>query len=1796
MTTQNSPLDSSLRTPTLTARLARIRHLGKLFSASIALVIALIFSPTRAQAQFLDCSCLQTQAIMFTNACSGFIPDVCSVVTNCWIPSGGSTGYACVQFPLPFTPVFGNTPIAFTLIDLPSSNTYSCNLMFNVGFTTNRFTLICPTNQVVPCNTTNWPFVSPGWTNVALCCTSPVTLSVSYITNWPFITANWIGMACGVVDFCSQTILFGSLPPANCPCLNIVCPTNIIVQTCLNSTAGTGSTNIFFPLPFITNTCIGTITNIVSFPPSGSPFPVGTNTVTWIVQDDLGNTATCTFDVIVLGDIDPPIITCNPFQTVQCGSGWVPVPPAAVDACCTNNVFVMIQSITTNVVNQCLETVVIDWHFTDCNGNSTNCTEVVNIVDTTPPVIICNSNQTVQCGNTAGGGGGGWTPVPPFAFDTCCTNPPIVSLVSIVTNSSVPCNETYTVTWQAADCCTNIAYCTEVITVVDTNPPVIICIPFKQIECGSGPNWFGNYPFAFDACCGTNITLNLITVITNFTSVCFSSFDLMWTATDCCTNTSLVCTQRLIIVDTLPPNVVCAPNITVNCGTPWNFTPPTAFDDCCTNPPTIIIASTITNGPNICPVITTRTWNITDCCGNTTNCSQTVTIVDNVPPVITCGPNQTVQCGTPWTFNFPTATDNCCTNTSGTGGGVTIVLNLATTNTLAPCQDLITAVWKATDCCGNASFCTNTVTVIDSLPPVITCSTNYTLQCGNPLIVPTATDLCCPTPIVSILTAVTNITGPCTEVLTITWQAVDCCTNTSRCTNVVTITDTTPPVLTCASNLNLTCGTPWTFTPPTATDLCCGTNVTVTITSTTTNIVGCTRTAIRTWQAVDCCGNVATCSQTVIVTDTTPPVATCAPNKTVQCGTAWTFDAPTAFDACCGTNVTIIVQFTSPPFGTPCTQTTTRQWLISDCCGNTVTCSQTVTITDTIPPTINCPPSFSVAPGAGWTFGVPTASDACCLAGITVMSTTTNVLPGCLVVHTRTWRAQDCCGNLSPLCSQSIYVSTTPPPNDLCQNPISIFVNAPYICGSNICATPSVPGSLVGVPCGASANTPDVWYTVTAVCTGPMTIDTCGPCAPHPTFDTVLSAYTYTNNCNVLYQVPVTGTFTSCNDDCPPGGLCPGTLQSFIRFQAIAGQSYRIRVSGFNLATGWFRLRATQSTTAPVNDLCVNAIPVTVGNPAACGTTLCGATPTPVGNLIPTPCGSSLNSADVWYSYTPTCSGIVTMDTCGFCSPAGTFDTVLSAYTGICPGPLTQVAGGCNDDSPAWGNCPGTLQSHIQFPVVGGVTYYIRVAGWIGMTGNFRLNISQTSPPPPPNDLCVNATVVGAGTHPWTTCNATTSGPNSACNPSHDVWFNYTPLCSGTISLSTCGSAMADTVLNVYSGPCNNAFMTLVACNDNATAGPCAFSQQSFLTFTGVAGTTYRIRVGGKTGAQGSGVLNIVGPSPIVAPTCNTLPMSWRLFAVVGPGNGTPWSWSLSSPCCANLRDLNVSGVIGNSFAVAQRFALSINGQCPGTAIPINAGMPNFAYLLVGVRCGPGAPVILQVGAPFASPFNMCTVGNLNILPTFGACSFNPDIYAVDLTGRDDNGNGTDDYIDIVSGTSADTNGNLIPDETESCFAPEVTAKPESQIVELGQDITLGVTVSGTPPFSYQWLRNGTPIPGAVNRTLHINPVTSTDLGNYSVSVSNACGVLNGAAAEIIVEPKYLPVITDASLADGWFRFMVETKIGFNYVIEYKNDLNAPAWSTLTNTPGIGAPSFIYDSEPHTQKRFYRVVQQPAGP
>src|SRR5205823_4708008 len=199
------------------------------------------------------------------------------------------------------------------------------------------------------------------------------------------------------------------------------------------------------------------------------------------------------------------------------------------------------------------------------------------------------------------------------------------------------------------------------------------------------------------------------------------------------------CSQTVNIVDTTPPVINCSnTNKVVELGIAWSFDPPTASD--IGGSPTITIVSTSTNTAGHCgnTFDATRTWQATDGCGNFSRCSQTVVVVDTTVPVIACSnTNKTVEQGAAWSFDPPTATDN--------SGSSAITIVSTVTNTLNHCGSTFdaTRVWQATDACGNFSRCSQTVVVVDTTVPVMTCSnTNKTVEQGaawsfDP---PTATD------------------------------------------------------------------------------------------------------------------------------------------------------------------------------------------------------------------------------------------------------------------------------------------------------------------------------------------------------------------------------------------------------------------------------------------------------------------------------------------------------------------------------------------------------------------------------------------------------------------------------------------------------------------------------------------------------------------------------------------------------------------------------------------------------------------------------------------------------------------------------------------------------------------------------------------------------------------------------------------------------------------------------------------------------------------------------------------------
>ena len=175
----------------------------------------------------------------------------------------------------------------------------------------------------------------------------------------------------------------------------------------------------------------------------------------------------------------------------------------------------------------------------------------------------------------------------------------------------------------------------------------------------------------------------------------------------------------------------------------------------------------------------------------------------------------------------------------------------------------------------------------------------------------------------------------------------------------------------------------------------------------------------------------------------------------------------------------------------------------------------------------------------------------------------------------------------------------------------------------------------------------------------------------------------------------------------------------------------RFRVNGNDSADNWY-VDSLRVLGPPANDACAGAIEAPIGATAfttAPATDSIGSLPAACNDGAGTVCAK-----DVWFRHTATCSGTLTIETCG----AATFDTRLAVYAGsTCP-TSTTVPAGC-DDSTA--GCAGN-GGRVELNVTAGSTWLIRVGAPVAGTGGSGvLSISCGTPCAP--DLNADGLVDG---------------------------------------------------------------------------------------------------------------------------------------------------------------------------------------------------------------------------------------------------------------------------------------------------------------------------------------------------------------------------------------------------------------------------------------------------------------------
>ena len=190
------------------------------------------------------------------------------------------------------------------------------------------------------------------------------------------------------------TNLYGSITssPAN---LRVVVPATILTgptdqlatngQTVTFSVLALGDPPIFYQWYF-------NVTNAI---------PNATNSA--LVIQNVGPAQTGTYDVVVtnaFGSVTsgparlrlfvPPVIVCSSNATVELGAPWVFTAPSFADT----NLVLTILDTTTNALCGASYSATRQWLISATNGYQVTCSQTVQVLDTTPPVVNCPPDKT----------------------------------------------------------------------------------------------------------------------------------------------------------------------------------------------------------------------------------------------------------------------------------------------------------------------------------------------------------------------------------------------------------------------------------------------------------------------------------------------------------------------------------------------------------------------------------------------------------------------------------------------------------------------------------------------------------------------------------------------------------------------------------------------------------------------------------------------------------------------------------------------------------------------------------------------------------------------------------------------------------------------------------------------------------------------------------------------------------------------------------------------------------------------------------------------------------------------------------------------------------------------------------------------------------------------------------------------------------------------------------------------------------------------------------------------------------
>jgi len=620
----------------------------------------------------------------------------------------------------------------------------------------------------------------------------------------------------------------------------------------------------------VDDNCVSTATLIVTQSPVPGSTVAADQTIVLTVSNGVPATPqTCSFTMDLIDTILPNVI-CPVQNTIYLNSSCEAVIPdyipglAFSDNCSTFEGQMTFSQTplpgTTTTTNQTITLTA-----TDEAGNSRSCPVNQVVADTTSPVLVCPANQTVYYNSGCSVVLADYTGLVNDT-DNCFFANPVSITQSPAPSTNI--NSVTTIQMTGLDESGNDGVCSFTITPVDTISPTITCPGNSTENTNSGCTYILPDVTA-SVVVSDNCTLSGSLVVTQSpvsgTTFAVGNHPITITVTDGSGNDAS-CTYTIIVEDLTAPVVTCPSNqnLTVdsNCdATLPDYTSMVTLSDNCTSAGLLTLTQSPVSGISI-STNTVITMTVTDLENNSSTCTFTAVVIDDIDPILTCPSTYDVAINSSCQYLVPdlsgeiTGTDNC---------SVLANMTLSQNPTVGTPDNGLTAVLiTLTDEGGNSATCITMLTPIDNEVPTITCpnpapvsnGTNCDFTLINYGSMALVLDNCANYSISQTPASGTIVQPGMTP---ITLEVMDAGGNIAECTFNLTVIENEDPTITCPANISV-CDPVVTYSDPVFADNCFGylTQTDMTgLSSGSTFPVGITT---LTYMVSDSSNNTATCS------------------------------------------------------------------------------------------------------------------------------------------------------------------------------------------------------------------------------------------------------------------------------------------------------------------------------------------------------------------------------------------------------------------------------------------------------------------------------------------------------------------------------------------------------------------------------------------------------------------------------------------------------------------------------------------------------------------------------------------------------------------------------------------------------------------------------------------------------------------------------------------------------------------------------------------------------------------------